>query len=246
MRLKDKVIIVTGSAGGIGYATAEKIAAEGGLAVICDLSLADAQNARDKILALGGKAEAFAVDVTQRATVDAMVSQLLVEHRRIDGLINNAGITQDARLVKMTEAQFDNVIAVNLKGAFNTTQAVADTMLQQRSGSIVNTSSITGVYGNFGQTNYAASKAGLIGMTKTWAREFGPKGVRVNTVVPGAVATPILDTVPQHVLDQIQQTCWLGRIAQPQELANVFAFLISDEASYVNGATIEVSGGVSI
>ena len=174
------------------------------------------------------------------------VAQIAKDVGPVEVLVNNAGITRDARLVKMTEVQWDAVIDVNLKGVFHCTQAVAETMLAQGAGSIVNTSSVTGVYGNFGQSNYAAAKAGLIGLTKTWARELGPRGVRVNTVVPGSVATHILDTVPPEILARIKEGCWLRRIGRPEELANVYAFLASDEASYVNGATIEVSGGVSL
>jgi 3-oxoacyl-[acyl-carrier protein] reductase len=161
-------------------------------------------------------------------------------------LVNNAGITKDARLINMTEADWDAVINVNLKGTFHCTQIVAKQMLARGTGSIINTSSITGVYGNFGQGNYAATKAGVIGLTKTWARELGPKGIRVNTVVPGSIATHILDTVPPEQLQKIVSSCWLKRIGQPEEVANVSVFLASDEASYVNGATIEVSGGVSL
>ena len=165
---------------------------------------------------------------------------------RIDVLVNNAGITQDARLQKMTLAQFDAVIDVNLRGVFHCAQAVVDTMVEQGSGVILNASSVVGIYGNFGQTNYAASKFGVIGFTKTWSRELGPKGVRVNAVAPGFVETPILATVPPKVLEQMRQSVPLRRLAQPEEVANVYAFLASDEASYVNGAVIEVSGGLTV
>jgi 3-oxoacyl-[acyl-carrier protein] reductase len=246
MRLKDKVSIITGAANGIGLATAKKFAFEGAIVIICDLNITQIEQAVREIESAGGKAAGYVVNVTDRANIDAMVADLKNQHGRIDVLINNAGITSDARLVKMTEVQFDAVISINLKGVFLCTQAVAETMIAQGSGVILNTSSIAGIYGNFGQTNYAASKAGMVGFTKTWARELGPKGIRVNTVCPGAVATHILDTVPEEMLDQIRQACWLRRIALPEEIANVYAFLASDEASYVNGATIEVSGGVSL
>lgn len=246
MRLKDKVCIITGSANGIGLAAAYKFAAEGANVVICDIDVHQIASAVEGVRAKGGRAEGHVVDVSDRATVDAMVAAVKANHGRIDALINNAGITRDARLVKMTQAQWDAVIGVNLTGVFNCTQAVAETMLAQGSGSIVNTSSVTGVYGNFGQGNYAATKAGVIGLTKVWARELGAKGVRVNTVVPGTVNTHILDTIPKDVMQQIAQACWMKRIGQPEELANVYAFLASDEASFINGATIEVSGGVSL
>ena len=246
MRLKDKVCIITGSANGIGLAAARKFAAEGAVTIVCDLQGEQVAAAVAGIEAEGGRAAGYVVNVADRATVDAMVADVKARHGRIDVLVNNAGITRDARLVKMTEVQWDAVIDVNLKGVFHCTQAVAETLLAQGAGSIVNTSSVTGVYGNFGQSNYAAAKAGLIGLTKTWARELGPRGVRVNTVVPGSVATHILDTVPPEILARIKEGCWLRRIGRPEELANVYAFLASDEASYVNGATIEVSGGVSL
>ena len=246
MRLLNKVCIITGSANGIGLAAAQKFATEGAIAIICDLNPEQVATAVKGIEDSGGKAAGYVVNVADRATVDAMVADVKAKYGRIDVLVNNAGITRDARLVKMTEEQFDTVIAVNLKGVFNCTQAVADTMLAQGSGSIINTSSISGTHGNFGQGNYAASKAAVIGLTKTWAKELGPKNVRVNTVVPGSVATHILDTLPEEVMNQIKNACWLRRVGQPEELANVYAFLASDEASYVNGATLEVSGGVSL
>jgi 3-oxoacyl-[acyl-carrier protein] reductase len=199
-----------------------------------------------QITSEGDQAEAFLVNVADRETVDSMVTRVLADYGRIDILVNNAGITRDASLLKMTQNQFDDVIAVNLNGVFNCTQAVAPTMINQGGGSIINTSSIAGLYGNFGQANYAASKAGIIGLTKTWARELGPKGIRVNTVVPGAVATDILKTIPEKLLAQAENNCWLRRLGKPSELANAYLFLASDEASFVNGATLEVSGGVSL
>jgi 3-oxoacyl-[acyl-carrier protein] reductase len=246
MRMHNKVAVITGAANGIGLATAVKFAAEGAVAVICDLDANQVEQAVAKVQASGGRAEGHIVDVTDRSTVDTMVGQVMSRHGRIDVLVNNAGITKDSRLTKMTEAQFDAVINVNLKGVFNCTQAVAGIMLAQGGGSIVNTSSVAGTYGNFGQGNYAASKAGVIGMTKTWARELGPGNVRVNAVIPGAVATHILDTIPEDVLAMIRQASWLKRIGKPEEIAAVYAFLASDESSYVNGATIEVSGGISL
>lgn len=246
MRLQDKVAIITGSANGIGFATAQKFAKEGAIVVVCDLNGAQVDKAVAELQASGAKAAGYVVNVTDRASIDAMVAAVKEKFGRIDVLINNAGITKDARLVKMTDAQFDAVIDVNLKGVFNCTQAVAETMIAQGKGAIVNASSVVGLYGNFGQTNYAATKFGVIGFTKTWARELGPKGVRVNAVCPGFVATSILDTIPEDVLKKMEGHCWLGRLGQPSELANVYAFLASDEASYINGTTIEASGGISL
>ena len=236
MRLKNKICIVTGAAQGIGAATVKKFAAEGAIVIGCDR--------RTGIME--GAAESFAVDVTDRAQVDAMVAAVKARHGRIDVLVNNAGITKDARLVKMTLQQFDAVIDVNLRGVFHCAQAVADTMIEQRCGVILNASSVVGIYGNFGQTNYAAAKFGVIGFTKTWSRELGPKGIRVNAVAPGFVDTPILATIPAKVLQHMKEQVPLGRLAQPEEIANVYAFLASDEASYINGAVIEVSGGMTV
>jgi 3-oxoacyl-[acyl-carrier protein] reductase len=246
MRLKDKVCVVTGAAQGIGLATAQKFAREGAIVVCCDRRQAGVDEAVAACRAEGARAEGFVVDVTRREQVEAMTAGVKARFGRIDVLVNNAGITQDARLQKMTLAQFDAVIDVNLRGVFHCAQAVVDTMVEQGSGVILNASSVVGIYGNYGQTNYAASKFGVIGFTKTWSRELGPKGVRVNAVAPGFVETPILATVPPKVLEQMRQSVPLRRLAQPEEVANVYAFLASDEASYVNGAVIEVSGGLTV
>jgi 3-oxoacyl-[acyl-carrier protein] reductase len=194
----------------------------------------------------GAQAEGFLMDVTDRDQVDAVVARVRERFGRIDVLVNNAGITQDARLVKMTQAQFDRVIDVNLRGVFHCAQAVAEGMTAQGSGVILNASSVVGIYGNFGQTNYAASKFGVIGLTKTWSRELGPKGVRVNAVAPGFIQTPILASMPEEVLKGMEARVPLKRLGHPDEIANVYAFLASDEASYVNGAVIEVCGGMTV
>lgn len=236
MRLRDKICIITGAAQGIGAATVAKFASEGATVVACDRRMPQ----------VSGAALSLAVDVTDRAQVDAMVSTVKSRYARIDVLVNNAGITKDARLQKMTLEQFDAVIDVNLRGVFHCSQAVADTLVEQGHGVILNASSVVGIYGNFGQTNYAASKFGVIGFTKTWSRELGPKGIRVNAVAPGFVQTPILSTIPDKVLDQMRDQVPLRRLGQPEEIANVYAFLASDEASYINGAVIEVSGGMTV
>jgi 3-oxoacyl-[acyl-carrier protein] reductase len=236
MRLRNKICIVTGAAQGIGAATVKKFAEEGAIVIGCDR----------RAQAIAGANETHAIDVTDRAGIDAMVAAVLARHGRIDVLVNNAGITQDARLAKMTIEQFDAVIDVNLRGVFHCSQAVADTMVAQGAGVILNASSVVGIYGNFGQTNYAASKFGVIGFTKTWSRELGPKGVRVNAVAPGFVETPILATIPPKVLQQMREHVPLKRLGRPEEIANVYAFLASDEASYINGAVIEVSGGMMV
>lgn len=249
MKLQDKVCIITGAGQGIGLATARRFAADGAVVVVCDLRQADVDAAVAECRGVGGPAQrstGFALSVTDRTQVDAMVAAVKAQFGRIDVLVNNAGITKDARLQKMTLEQFDAVIDVNLRGVFHCSQAVADTMVLQGSGVILNASSIVGLYGNFGQTNYAASKFGVIGFTKTWSRELGPKGVRVNAVAPGFVATHILDTIPEKVLAEMTQEVPLRRLGKPEEIASVYAFLASDDASYINGAVIEVAGGLTI
>ena len=245
-RLDHKVCIITGAANGIGFATAQKFSNEGALAIICDMNQEQVDAAVQKIVDAGGRAEGYVLNVTDRASIDLVVAALMARHGRIDVLINNAGITKDARLVNMTEQQFDAVIDVNLKGVFNCTQAVVPHMLKAGKGSIVSASSVVGLYGNFGQTNYAATKFGVIGMTMTWARELGPKGIRVNAVCPGFVETGILATIPEDVLKGMQERSWLRRLGKPEELANVYAFLASDESSYINGIALEASGGISL
>ena len=245
-RLNHKISLITGAAQGIGLATAETFAREGATVVLADLKPEAVQNAVRRCQALGAQAEGHTLDVTDRARVDAVVAEVLARHGRIDVLVNNAGITQDARLQKMSLEQFDRVIDVNLRGVFHCAQAVADAMVRQGQGVILNASSVVGLYGNFGQTNYAASKFGVIGFTKTWARELGPKGIRVNAVAPGFIETPILGSVPDKVLAELRARVPLQRLGRPEEIASVYAFLASDDASYVNGAVIEVSGGMSV
>ena len=244
-RLQGKVAIITGAAQGIGYATARKFLDEGAKVVACDIRKASIDAAQASLSSYGA-VEGAVVDVTAREQIDAMTAAAVQRHGRIDVLVNNAGITLDARLQKMTEDQFERVIAVNLKGTYNCAQSVLDTMVKQGSGVILNASSVVGIYGNFGQTNYAASKFGVIGFVKTWARELGPKGVRCNAVAPGFVATHIMDTIPEKVLEQLKERVPLRRLGTPEDIANVYAFLASDEASYINGAVIEVSGGLTV
>jgi 3-oxoacyl-[acyl-carrier protein] reductase len=246
MRLKDKVAIITGSARGIGQATALKFAAEGARVVVCDLESAAVDEVVTQIIHAGGKAIGFTVDVTNKAGIAAMVKGVMDAYGRIDVLVNNAGIVDDAMLRKMSEEQFERVIDINLKGTYNCARAVVDIMISQNAGVILNASSVVGIYGNFGQTNYAASKFGVIGMAKTWARELGRKGIRANAVCPGFVETTILKSIPAKVMQAMIDRVPLGRLAKPEEIANTYAFLASDEASYINGAVIEVSGGATV
>ncbi|MCU0768429.1 MAG: 3-oxoacyl-ACP reductase FabG [Burkholderiaceae bacterium] len=244
-RLQGKVCIVTGGAQGIGFATAQRFLEEGATVALCDVRR-EAVDAAVEALRELGPVEGHVVDVTRRDQIEAMVEAVRSRLGKIDVLVNNAGITLDARLQKMDDQQFDRVIDVNLKGTFNCSRAVVDTMVEQGRGVILNASSVVGIYGNFGQTNYAASKFGVIGFVKTWSRELGPKGVRCNAVAPGFIETPILNSIPDKVLHQMKERVPLRRLGTPQDVANVYAFLASDEASYINGAVIEVAGGLTV
>ena len=246
MRLTGKVSIITGAGQGIGRATALKFASEGARVAVCDINLDSVNETVREIEANGGEAAAFRIDVTDKESITKMVEGVMAKWGRVDTLVNNAGIVQDAQFKKMTDEQFERVIDVNLKGVYNCTKAVVDIMLEQNSGVILNASSIVGLYGNFGQTNYAATKFGVIGMMKTWARELGRKGIRANAICPGFIETPILSTIPDKVIKMMEEKVPMGRLGKPEEIANTYAWLASDEASYINGAVIEVSGGCTI
>jgi 3-oxoacyl-[acyl-carrier protein] reductase len=246
MRLETKVAVITGAGRGIGRATALRFAAEGASVVVAEIDVDTAQDVVDEISAASGKAIAVKVDVTDRDSITAMVEVALSTYGRIDILVNNAGITMDAQMRKMEEAAFDQVIDVNLKGIFNCTQAVIPTMLAQGSGVILNASSIVAANGNFGQTNYVAAKAGVAGMTKVWARELGRKGIRVNAVAPGFIKTRMTDTLPEKVLDKLLERIASNRMGEPEEIANAYLWLASDESSYVNGHILAVDGGTVI
>ncbi|HEY6864671.1 MAG TPA: 3-oxoacyl-ACP reductase FabG [Burkholderiales bacterium] len=246
MNLNGKVAIITGGARGIGHATAVKFASLGARVAVCDINPDLAQQTLAEIRSGGGEARGYRVDVTDKQEIAGMVRSVMDQWGRVDALVNNAGIVMDAQLKKMTDEQFDKVIDINLKGVYNCTRAVVDIMLAQKSGVILTTSSIVGLYGNFGQTNYAASKFAVIGMTKTWARELGRSGIRANAVCPGFIATPILAKMPEEILKQMAAKVPCGRLGTSEEVASVFAFLASDEASYVNGAVISVDGGMTL
>lgn len=246
MRLKDKVCIITGSGKGIGQATALKFASEGAKVVVCDVDVAAIEETVATIRETGGDTIGCSVDISKKKQIDDMVKYVMERYGRIDVLVNNAGIILDSQLPKMIDEQFDRVIEINLRGTYLCTRAVVDVMIAQGNGVILNASSIVGIYGNFGQTNYAASKFGVIGMAKTWAKELGRKGIRSNAICPGFIDTPILNSMPEGVIKTMKQKVPLGRLGKPEEVANLYAFLASDEASYINGAVIEVSGGVTI
>ena len=244
MRLLDKVAIITGGGRGIGEATAKKFAKEGAKVVIADINVEDIERTVSEIQAMGGETIGLTVDVTNAESVNKMIASTVEKYGKLDVLVNNAGITMDATLLKMTEDQWDKVIDVNLKGVYICGQAAAKVMVEQGSGVILNASSVVGVYGNFGQTNYAATKWGVIGMTKTWAKELGKKGVRSNAVAPGFILTPMVKKMPENVLDMMKDKAPLKRLGEPEDIANAYAFLASDEARFITGAVLEVTGGV--
>ena len=252
MRMKDKVVLVTGGASGIGKATATRFAEEEAQLVICDLNEAAGQEA---VKLLGGEAGFYKVNVASRADVQQWIDSVVARYGRIDVLINNAGVLRDGQLVKfkdgqlvgqMAEADFDLVISVNLKGVFNCSQAVAPVMARQGSGVILNASSVVGLDGNFGQTNYVATKSGVIGMTKVWSRELGRYGIRVNAVAPGFTATDMITAMPEKILDGLKARTPLGRLGDPRDIANAYLFLASDEASFITGETLRVDGGIVV
>jgi 3-oxoacyl-[acyl-carrier protein] reductase len=216
MRLKGKVAIITGAGQGIGHATAIKFAQEGAKVALCDINRPSVDAAVEEIIASGGQALGFVVDVTEKQSIARMVEGVMGAWGRIDTLVNNAGIVQDAQFRKMTDEQFERVIDVNLKGVYNVTKAVVDIMLEQNSGCILNASSIVGLYGNFGQTNYAATKFGVIGMVKTWARELGRKGIRANAICPGFISTPILASMPAKIVKMMEDGCRSAASAGPR------------------------------
>jgi 3-oxoacyl-[acyl-carrier protein] reductase len=238
-KLDGRVAVITGAARGIGAETARVFRDAGATVVTWDV--AEGVDRR--------------VDVTDAAAVDEGVAATVTEHGGIDILVNNAGILRDAQLVKlkdgevmgrMEEAQFDAVISVNLKGIFLCGRAVAPVMIRRGWGRILNASSVVGLYGNFGQSNYVATKAGVIGLTKVWARELGPKGITVNAVAPGFIATEMVKQMPEQILRQMVERTPVRRMGEPRDVANAYLFLASDEASFINGAVLSVDGGVVV
>jgi len=253
--LKDKVVIVTGAAAGIGRATALRFAEEGCRVAAWDVNDAGAPALVAEIEAAGGTGFFQKVNVAVAAEVDAAVAALVKRWGGIAVLVNNAGIVRDAQLVKykdgevvatMTDEQWEAVIGVNLRGVFNCTRAVVPRLIAAGGGAILNASSVVGLYGNFGQTNYVATKAGVIGMTKTWARELAKFGIRVNAVAPGFVATEILQAMPEKVLQGMVGRTPLGRMGQPRDIAEAYVWLASDAASWITGQTLGVDGGLVV
>ncbi len=252
MSMKKKVVLVTGGANGIGKATALKFAEAGAAVVICDLNETAGE---ETIRLIGEKAAFYKVNVANRAEVQTWVDDVVTRFGRIDVLVNNAGILRDGQLIKfkegqlvgqMSEENFDQVISINLKGVFNCTQAVAPIMARQGGGVILSATSVVGLDGNFGQTNYVAAKSGVIGMTKVWSRELGKFGIRVNAVAPGFIATDMIKGMPEKILEGLKTHSPLGRMGEPRDIANAYFFLASDDASFITGETLRVDGGVVV
>jgi 3-oxoacyl-[acyl-carrier protein] reductase len=244
MRVKDKVVLITGGANGIGKETALLFSKNGAKVMIADFDETSGISTREELRNQGAEVEFVKADVSQLHDVQKMVDLTRERFTQIDVLINNAGITRDGFLVKMEAEQWERVININLTGVFYCTQVVAKEMMDQGSGVILNAASVVGLYGNVGQTNYAATKAGVIGMTKTWAKELGPKGIRVNAVAPGFIVTGMTDKVPEKILELMKERTPLRRLGKPSDIANAYLFLASDEASFINGAVLSVDGGL--
>jgi len=240
-RLDNRVSIVTGGSNGIGKATCKKFASEGAKVVIWDLN-----EEAGKALAkeIGGDFEH--VNTADYDAVEKATTNVISKYSKIDILINNAGITRDATLKKMTPEQWQQVMDVNLTGVFNCGKHVQEFMVEAGYGRIINTSSVVGIYGNFGQTNYVATKAGVIGITKVWARELGRKGITVNAVAPGFIATDMVMAMPEKAIEMMQSKVPTGTLGQPEDIANAYCFFASDEASYINGTTLSVDGGMTV
>ncbi|MCU0255831.1 MAG: 3-oxoacyl-ACP reductase FabG [Vicinamibacterales bacterium] len=251
--MQSRVVIVTGGAAGIGRATVQKFASHGDRVAIWDVDQAKGDALVAELVQAGHTATFRAVNVTDAASVEAALAHVLETWGRVDVLVNNAGIVRDAQLVRvkdgeivgtMTDAQFDQVIGVNQKGVFLCTRAVAQQMIRQKSGVVLNASSVVGLYGNFGQTNYVGTKFAVVGMTKVWARELGKYGIRVNAVAPGFIATEILRDMPEKIIQAMVSRTPLGRMGQPEDIANAYYWLASDQAAFVHGAVLSVDGGV--
>lgn len=244
--MRDRVVIITGGASGIGRTAAFLFAQEGAKVVVADYQEASGKEVVDEIVGQGGIAHFVQVDVSSHEKTQQMAKNVNEHFGQIDVLINNAGITADATLPKMKQEQWDRVIAINLTGVFNCTQAVVPYMLERGAGRIISTSSVVGIHGNFGQTNYAATKGGVIAMTKTWAKELGPKGITCNAVAPGFIETPMTKAVPEKVLKLMEERVPLRRLGDPSDVANAYLYLASDAGRYVNGAVLSIDGGLTL
>jgi 3-oxoacyl-[acyl-carrier protein] reductase len=244
LELIGKVALVTGAAQGIGKAVALLLARNGADLVVSDINLEKAQETAKEIQAIGRKALAVKVDVANLRDVERMVQAVLEQLHQIDILVNNAGITRDKLILRMTEEDWDAVLNVNLKGTFNCTKAVIRHMSKQKSGKIVNIASVVGEMGNAGQANYSASKAGVIGFTKTIAREFAQRGINVNSIAPGYVETPMTNALPEKVKEELKRMIPMERLGRPEDIAEAVLFLVSASSNYITGQVLNVNGGI--
>jgi 3-oxoacyl-[acyl-carrier protein] reductase len=244
MGLNGKIALVTGGAQGIGLAIARNLAEDGAHVVLADIQLEAAETSAESIKSYGGAASAVRIDVTDSSEIQSVFDSISKDHKLVDILVNNAGITRDGLLVRMKEADWDSVLSTNLKGCFLCTQQAIKQMMKQRSGSIVNIASIVGVMGNFGQANYSAAKAGLIGLTKTTAREAASRGVTVNAVAPGFIDTEMTQKLDEKVRNAMMEQIPLGKFGSPQDVADCVGFLVSDQAKYITGQVININGGM--
>ena len=244
MRLAGKVALVTGAAQGIGKAVALLLARNGADIVVSDINLEKAEETVQEVQTLGRKALAVKVDVAKLDDVEKMVEAILAQFGRVDILVNNAGIARDKLILRMTEEDWDAVLNINLKGTFNCTKAVVRHMSKQKSGKIVNIASVVGEMGNAGQGNYAASKAGVIGFTKTIAREFAQRGINVNAIAPGYIETPMTDALPEKVKEELKRMIPMDRLGKPEDVAETVLFLVSDSSNYITGQVLNVNGGI--
>ncbi|QOY34093.1 3-oxoacyl-ACP reductase FabG [Anaerobacillus isosaccharinicus] len=246
MRLEGKVAIVTGGGSGIGRETVLRFVSEGAKVMIADIDYIGGEETLTMVEAKGGDALFQQVEVSKKQSVDDMVNTTINIFGKVDILINNAGVTNDKMLGAMTPRDWYSVVDVNLTGVLFCTQAVMPYMIEQGGGTIINASSIAGIYGNIGQTNYAATKAGIIGMTKTWAKELGSKGITVNAVAPGVIETNMISSIPAEVGNKMKEMIPLKRLGKPEDVANAYLFLASDEANFINGTVLHVDGGMVI
>jgi 3-oxoacyl-[acyl-carrier protein] reductase len=244
LKLTGKVALVTGAAQGIGKAIALLLARNGADLVVSDINLEKAEETAKEIGAIGPKAMAVKVDVANLSDVEQMVGGILEKLAKIDILVNNAGITRDKLILRMTEEDWDAVLGVNLKGTFNCTKAVLRHMAKQRSGKIVNIASVVGEMGNAGQANYSASKAGVIGLTKTIAREYAQRGINVNAIAPGYIETPMTEALPEKAKEELKKLIPMERLGKPEDVAEAVLFLVSEESSYITGQVLNVNGGI--
>jgi 3-oxoacyl-[acyl-carrier protein] reductase len=244
LELTGKVALVTGAAQGIGRAIALLLAQKGADIVVSDINLEKAQETAKEIETIGRRAMAIKVDVANSDNVERMIQAILERFSQIDILVNNAGIARDKLVLRMTEEDWDAVLNINLKGTFHCTKAVVKHMSKQRSGKIVNIASVVGEMGNAGQANYSASKAGVIGFTKTIAREFAQRGINVNAIAPGYIQTPMTDVLPEKVKEDLRRMIPLERLGQPEDVAEAVFFLVSEASSYITGQVLNVNGGI--